>query len=96
MNKISQIFRSVTLMVLLLLTASAGPAGNDLSVARYKNVSKDLKNNVLLYFVFIDTKTTYPWTEFDIMSTIDSLNVAVKWIENQARQNNIELNIKTD
>ncbi len=60
------------------------------------NVCKTLKNNVLVYFIFIDTKDTSPWTEFDIRSTIDSMEVAVKWLEKMARENGIALNIITD
>jgi len=62
----------------------------------YKNVCKDLKNNVLVYFIFIDSKETSPWTEFDIRSTIDSVHAATKWIGEQARQSGIQLNIITD
>jgi hypothetical protein len=68
----------------------------DYRTGRFNNVCKDLKNDVLLYFVFVDTKTTSPWTEFDIRSTIDSMDVAVQWLEKQAEDNNISLNIKTD
>lgn len=60
------------------------------------NVCKDLRSNVLVYFVFIDTKTTAPWTEFDIQSTIDSLETAIHWIEEKAHENNIQLNILSD
>jgi hypothetical protein len=62
----------------------------------YKNVCKDLKNNVLVYFVFIDTKETSPWTEFDIRSTIDSMRVATNWIVEKAKQNGVQLNIISD
>jgi len=96
MKKFKLILKAVPFALLLLISVASGPVASDLSVARYKNVCKDLKNDVLLYFVFIDTRTTYPWTEFDIISTIDSLNTAVKWIEQQARKNNVELHIKTD
>ena len=68
----------------------------DFREGRYRNVCKDLKNDVLLYFIFVDTKTTSPWTEFDIKTTIDSINVAVKWLEEQAESNKIKLKIKTD
>jgi hypothetical protein len=68
----------------------------DYRLGRYNNVCKDLKNDVLLYFVFVDTKTTSPWTEFDIRSTIDSMDVAVSWLEKQAENNKVNLHIKTD
>lgn len=62
----------------------------------HNNVCKDLKNNVLVYFVFVDTKTTLPWTEFDIQSTIDSMEIAIQWIEEKAGINGIPLNIISD
>jgi len=68
----------------------------DFRQGRYNNVCKDLRNDVLLYFVFIDTKTTTPWTDFDIRSTIDSMDLAVNWIEKQAQLNKVNLHIKTD
>jgi hypothetical protein len=75
---------------------SASTPSIDFRAGRYNNVCKDLKNDVLLYFVFVDTRTTYPWTEFDILTTIDSIQVAARWMEHQARKHNIPLNIKTD
>jgi hypothetical protein len=62
----------------------------------YKNVCKDLKNEVLAYFVFIDTKTTAPWTEFDIKSTLDSINVSINWLNQQAIKNNVKLQIRAN
>jgi hypothetical protein len=87
----------ISLVILSFITISAGPSAmDDFISARKNNVCKDLKNDVLLYFVFIDTKTTYPWTEFDILTTIDSIHVAKRWIEEQAKSAGVPLNIKTD
>jgi hypothetical protein len=55
-----------------------------------------LRNEVLLYFIFVDSRETSPWTEFDIISTIDSIGVAVNWMEKKADESNIHLQIKTD
>ncbi len=60
------------------------------------NVCKELKDEILVYYIFVDSKETAPWTEFDIQSTIDSLETAVNWLELKARENNIQLNIITD
>lgn len=68
----------------------------DYRAAMQKNVCKSLKNDILLYFIFIDSKATVPWTEFDIKTTIDSIAIARKWLTEQAAKNNIPLNIKTD
>jgi hypothetical protein len=68
----------------------------DYREGRYKNVCKDLRGSVLLYFVFIDSKYTAPWTEYDIQSTIDSVRAAITWLHTEARANKIPLNIKAD
>jgi hypothetical protein len=64
--------------------------------ARLTNVCKSLKEETLLFLIFVDSKGTYPWTEYDIQSTLDSLHVAVRWLEKQASINGIQLNVKTD
>ena len=89
--------RQIIAIILPVLLISSGPsARKDYSGARKNNVCKDLKDDVLLYFVFIDTRTTHPWTEFDILTTIDSIHVAKRWIEEQAIKAGVSLNIKTD
>ena len=81
----------------LLIFPSSSPVRRlDFREARLKNVCKDLKGDALLYFVFIDTKTTAPWTEFDIQSTIDSVRTAINWIHSKAREDKIQLNIVAD
>lgn len=89
----------ITIAVILLF--SLIPSGyslrkTDYRDARMKNVCKDLRGNALLYFIFIDNRTTSPWTEFDIQSTIDSVRVAINWLHAQAKNNNIPLNIISD
>lgn len=65
----------------------------DNSIARNHNVCKTLKGDVLLYLIFVDSKYTKPWTYYDIASTLDSAVVAIKWIEQQAKENGQPLNI---
>ena len=87
---------NLILFLLLLSGTSASTPSFDFKTGRHNNVCKDLKNDVLLYFVFVDTRTTSPWSEFDILTTIDSIQVAARWLESQAQRNNITLNVKTD
>ena len=87
---------NVFLFLVLFAATSASAPSLDFSLGRHNNVCKDLKNDVLLYFVFVDTRTTSPWTEFDILTTIDSIQVAARWLEAQAKKQNVPLNIKTD
>jgi hypothetical protein len=68
----------------------------DYREARQKNVCKDLTGDVLMYFIFIDSRDTAPWTEFDIHSTIDSVRAAINWLQTEARKNKISLNILAD
>jgi hypothetical protein len=91
----SVVSRSI-LLIILATTVSASTPFMDFSAGRYNNVCKDLKNDALLYFVFVDTRTTSPWTEFDILTTIDSIRVASQWLEDQAAGMNVPLKIKTD
>lgn len=89
-------FRRILIILLSILLVSALPARRDFSAGRHNNVCKDLQDDVLLYFVFIDSRTTYPWTEFDILTTIDSIHVAKRWLEAEAKKAGVPLNIKTD
>lgn len=84
------------ILLLLMVSATSSVYRLDFRQAMHKNVCKDLKDNVLVYFIFVDTKTTSPWTEFDIHSTLDSIQTALKWLEQKAEENNVLLHFKTD
>jgi hypothetical protein len=91
------IFKKLSLLLLvLILFTSFSLKRIDYRDGMYMNVCKDLRRNVLIYFIFVDTKTTAPWTEFDIQSTLDSMEVAIEWIEKKAQENSIQLNIISD
>ena len=57
------------------------------------NVCKKLSGHVILYAIFVDTKYTQPWSEYDITSTLDSMNKAARWLENLAKENGLPLAI---
>lgn len=84
------------LVFTLLISASIFNKRVDYRKGKSKNVCKELRGDVLLYVIFVDTKTTAPWTEFDIQTTMDSINVATNWLRTKALANNIPLTIKTD
>ena len=87
---------SIVLLVITAIIFAFSFKKFDYSKAKNMNVCKSLKGEVLVYYIFVDTKTTTPWTQFDIQSTNDSINVALKWIREKAREKNIELKIKSD
>ncbi len=57
------------------------------------NVCKKLKDEVVLYAIFVDSRYTGYWTRFDIESTLDSIQKAIDWIEKQARNEGVNLHI---
>lgn len=89
-------FKILVILVIFHLNASFTIKRVNYEEARYKNVCKNLAGDALVYYIFVDTKQTKPWTTFDIKSTIDSFEVALKWMRTQAEHNNIQLNIKSD
>ncbi|HEX2935368.1 MAG TPA: hypothetical protein VHO72_08440 [Bacteroidales bacterium] len=91
-----KLFRVFVVISLIWVVSGFSFEKLDYRAGMHKNVCKDLKHDILLYFIFVDSKTTAPWTEFDIKSTLDSVGVAVRWLLQQAQLNNIPLNIKTD
>lgn len=57
------------------------------------NVCKTLDNKVILYAIFVDSKTTHPWSSYDLTSTMDSIQKSINWIEKMAELNKIPLSI---
>jgi len=87
---------AVLLVLAIILAPSFSFQRLDFRKGMYKNVCKDLKDDVLLYVIFVDNKHTAPWTEYDIQSTMDSIETAVEWLHGQARKNSVDVNIITD
>lgn len=57
------------------------------------NVCKSLEKKTVLFAVFVDSDGTHPWTDYDIHSTLDSIQVSINWIEKQAGLNGKSLEI---
>lgn len=49
-----------------------------------QNICKQLKDSIIVYALFVDVDCYHPWTEFDVNSTVDSLNRAMSWLETEA------------
>lgn len=88
--------RILGVVFILIISGSFSFQKVDYRNGMHKNVCKNLRNNALVYIVFVDNKTTTPWTEFDIRSTMDSVSVVRKWLMEQAKKYSIPLNIQTD
>jgi len=91
-----RIAKVISLIIIILITSSMSLRRIDYREGMHKNVCKDFKNDMLFYFIFVDSKETMPWTEFDMQSTLDSIKIAVRWLQKQAEINNIPVKIKTN
>ncbi len=60
------------------------------------NVFKELKDDLLVNFIFVDTKTTTPWTDLDIWLTLGSIDFTVNLFMPQAQLNNNNIPIRTN
>lgn len=60
------------------------------------NVCKSLEKKTILYAVFVDSDETHPWTEYDINSTLDSIQVSIDWLHQQAALHRKSLEIKLE
>lgn len=60
------------------------------------NVCKRLKDKVIFYAIFVDSRYTNPWTEHDIYSSIDSMELAISWIEKEAKRRGVKLEMELD
>lgn len=58
------------------------------------NVCKTLEKKTVFFAVFVDSDGTHPWTEFDINSTLDSIQESIDWLHKTAEQNSIDLSIE--
>lgn len=63
---------------------------------RNLNTCKTLTDTVQTYMIFVDADIYHPWTEFEINATIDSVEKATKWIENQAFQFGHQIKIQNN
>ena len=91
-----KVIASIIILIFFIFSSSFSFRKTDFRKGIRNNVCKDLKGSVLVYTIFVDTKTTSPWTEYDIKSTLDSIRIAVKWLTEKGLENNIDLKFTTD
>ena len=76
---------------LILLTAcqvyvqTYQPYPEILPTTKNQNVCRLLKDSIIIYAVFVDASEFHPWSEYDIESTLDSIERATNWLSDQAR-----------
>ena len=75
----------LTIVLSACRTVAIGSIGN--------NVCKTLEKKTILYAIFVDSDATHPLSEYDINSTLDSIQVSVDWIVKQANESGVNLSI---
>lgn len=91
---------AVLIVILVIVVTSACKQSIYLSQITWhiasvkRNVCKTLTNKVVLYAVFVDSKYSLPWTAYDIESTLDSIKIAKDWLMEQAKEQEIPLEIE--
>lgn len=83
------------LLVLFISSCATVVVGENLWY-RDVNVCKTLVEDVLVYPVFVEAKKGDLWFENDKKEFKDSLNVSLKWIEEEAKKNNVKLRFITE
>lgn len=80
--------------ILFIISSSFSFRKTDYRDGIKTNVCKDLTGKVLVYTIFVDTKTTSPWTEYDIKTTLDSVRLAIDWITKKAERMTFTLSLQ--
>ena len=87
-------YRFISLLVCFLLVSfMQGTRELDEGFGRNHNVCKKLKGRVLVYVICVENNTTTKWTSFDLATTSESLNSTLSWIEAEAQESGISLNL---
>jgi hypothetical protein len=81
--------------ICLLLGGCSSVVNSENKWFRNRNVCKILVGDVLVYPVFVEDKKGKKWTEEDRFQYLDSLQVALMWIQKQAAEDTIKLNFIT-
>ncbi len=85
-----------TIISITLLSSTKIASETPIIKSRNNNVCKIVSGDILVYVIFTKTKDSYDWKEYDLASTIDSLNVAINWIQQKAENNNIKAKLMLD
>jgi len=93
-------FLSITALSILWLIGSACATNKyykEFAFASVQNnVCKSLDDKVVIYAIFVDSKFTGVWNEYDIASTKDSIRKAINWIEQKAKEDSVDLDISLE
>lgn len=89
------IIKLFTLLLVILTSGCSSIVDGENNWFRDRNVCKKLTGEVLVYPVFVEQKKGQKWAEEDRVQYLDSLQVALMWIQKQATDDNIKLNFVT-
>lgn len=94
-RKLALLFGVVLLCSCAMIRSGAGKSKTEAHIATVdKNVCKRLNGKVVVYGIFVDSKVGGVWSTHDVLSTLDSLKVAARWIRSQATRLGVDLEIE--
>lgn len=91
MTILSYMKKIIYLIAIVLIVMSCKSSARIGSVRN--NVCKALEKKTIFFAVFVDSDATHPWTEFDINSTLDSIQISIDWVQKQATKEGVSLDV---
>jgi hypothetical protein len=89
---VKNLSKTLVLLVCILISSCSSIVDSENNWFRDRNVCKKLVGEVLVYPVFVQEKKGELWTKEDRLQYLDSLQVALMWIQKQAAADQIKLN----
>jgi len=68
----------------------------DNDFGRNHNVCKKLKGKVLLYVVWVETRNSTKWSDFELNTTVEALKTSIGWLQDQAGHEGVDLVFQFD
>lgn len=86
-------FKLCLLVIFFVLFSGFKPGTRnfDSDFGRNHNVCKKMKGKVLLYVVWVETRNSTPWSDFELNTTVDALKTSLAWVEAQAKKSGVDL-----
>lgn len=90
--RVKSLSKLLLLVACAVLSSCSSIVDSENNWFRDRNVCKKLVGDVLIYPVFVQQKKGRVWTEEDKFQYMDSLQVALMWIQKQAADDAVKLN----
>lgn len=90
MKKVLSLF---SLTLIFLFNGCSSFKQTNTTIAKNKNICKEMKEKMLIYLVFVDTKNNDVWTDFDIKTAFESSGTVADWLMANAKNRNVKMEV---